>query len=343
MPVGDAVLSAAREIQVPILALLLIGACAAKAPRATIARSRDAVRLRRSATVALCASELGLGAGLILTAGQAGTAAAAVIVRTATAVLFAIAVAALNEIRSRRPNAGCGCFGDLSGTPVSMRSLVRAAVLCVAAMASIGAPPLRLPGSSVQALLLVVMATAEVLLLAAMSPEVGEVMVRLGYSEPCEARRVPVAKTLAALRASREWRYFRPYLAAPEPADIWREGCWRFVTYPATVDGRKADFVFAVYLQARRPAIRAAVVDATDGASIDMERLAAGAAGAAAELAPRRASQPDPAFTLDPSRLFGYLALSSTIPRVINNLDTHSPFAISRPAASGGTCRSGGR
>jgi hypothetical protein len=306
MPLEGAVLSAAREVQVPVLALLLIGACAAKAQRAAAARSLDAVLLHRSTTLALCASELGLGAGLILTAGQAGAATAAVTVRAATALLFAIAVAALNEMRSRRPNVGCGCFGDLSDTPVSLRSIVRAAVLCAAALASIGAPPLRLPSSSPQVLLLMATAAAELLLLAAVSPEVGEIMVRLGYSEPCEARRVPVAKTLAALRASREWRYSQPYLAASEPTDVWREGCWRFLTYPAAVDDRKADVVFAVYLQARRPPIRTAVVDG-------------------------------------PPPLFGYLAFSSAFPRVVNNLDTHSVFALARPAGTAGTCRSAGR
>jgi Methylamine utilisation protein MauE len=306
MPLGGAALSAAREVQVPILALLLIGACAAKARRAAAARTLDAVRLRRSTTLALCASELSLGAGLILTAGLAGASPAAVIVRAGTALLFAIAVAALNEMRSRRPDVGCGCFGDLSDTPVSVRSLARAAVLCAAALASIGAPSLRLPSSSLQVLLVMAAATTELLLLAALSPEVGEIMVRLGYSEPCEARRMPVAKTLAALRASREWRYSQPYLAAPEPTDIWREGCWRFLTYPATVADRKADIVFAVYLQARRPPIRTAVVDG-------------------------------------PPSLFEYLAFSSSFPRVANNLDTHSGLALARPAGSAGTCRSAGR
>ncbi|HTU71886.1 MAG TPA: MauE/DoxX family redox-associated membrane protein [Trebonia sp.] len=306
MPLGGAALSAAREVQVLILALLLIGACAAKARRGAVARSLDGDRLRRSATLALCASELGLGTGLILTAGQAGAAPAAVIVRSATALLFAIALAALNEMRSRRPNAGCGCFGDLSDTPVSVRSLTRAAVLCAAALTSIGAPPLRLPSSSLEVVLLMAAGTAELLLLAALSPEVGEIMVRLGYSEPCEARRVPVAKTLAALRASREWRYSQPYLAAPVPTDIWREGCWRFLTYPATIEDRKADIVFAVYLQARRPAIRTAVVDG-------------------------------------PPPVFDDLASSSSFPRVANNLDTYSPLALARPAGSAGTCRSAGR
>jgi hypothetical protein len=309
MPLGGAVLGAAREVQVPLLALLLIGACAAKAQRAAAARSLDAI------TVALCLSELGLGTGLILTARQAGAGTPAVIVRAITALLFAIAVAALNELRARRPNAGCGCFGDLSDSPVSIRSLARAAMLCAAAMASIGAPPPHLPSSSLAASVLVAVATAELLLLAAVSPEVGEIMIRLGYSEPCEARRVPVAKTLAAVRGSRSWRYCRPYLTASEPADVWREGCWRFVAYPAAVDDRKVDIVFAVYLQARRPPIRAAVVDATEVTvpadvmpfSTGIEVLVTSGAERVPTAAPLE-----------------YLALSSTSPRVANNLDTHA-------------------
>ncbi|HUN34550.1 MAG TPA: MauE/DoxX family redox-associated membrane protein [Trebonia sp.] len=306
MPLGGAVLTTAREVQVPILALLLIGACLAKAQRAASARSLDAVGMRRSTMLALCLSELGLGTGLIVTAGRVGAATDAVSVRAGTALLFAIAVAALNEIRARRPGVGCGCFGDLSETPVSVRSMVRAGVLCAAAMASIGAPPLHLPSSSPQALLLVAVAVAEVLLLAAVSPEIGEIMVRLGYSEPCEARRVPVGKTLAALRASREWRDSQPYLVMPEPADIWREGCWRFLAYPATVDDRKADIVFAVYLQARRPAVRTAVVEADEPAQ-------------------RRPRPAGPVLRPGPAPLLENLAASSRIPRVADNLDTHSP------------------
>ena len=42
MPVGGAVLSAAREVQIPILAILLIGACAAKVGHAVRARSVNA-------------------------------------------------------------------------------------------------------------------------------------------------------------------------------------------------------------------------------------------------------------------------------------------------------------
>jgi hypothetical protein len=51
-------------------------------------------------------------------------------------------------------------------------------------------------------------------------------------------------------------------VTAASPADVWREGCWRFVVYPGSSRGRRIDIVFAVYLQARRPPIRAAVLDA---------------------------------------------------------------------------------
>ncbi len=77
-------LAVAREVQVPLLAVLLIGGCAAKARRAIGARSIDAgigptamfpLPLRRPATMAICASEFALGIGLLVTAGRPGRAA----------------------------------------------------------------------------------------------------------------------------------------------------------------------------------------------------------------------------------------------------------------------------
>ena len=311
MPLGGAALIAAREVQVPILAFLLIGACAAKARRAAATRSVGApisptaifpVRLRRPATLGLCATELGLGTGLIVTAGQVGTSTPAVTIRAAAALLFAVAVAALNEVRISRPGAGCGCFGDLSDTPVSMRSLVRSALLCLGAIASIGVPPLRLPASASQSLLLMAVATAELTLLAALSPEVGKILVRLGYSEPCEALRLPVSRTLASLHGSAAWRYYRPYLATPGPSDIWREGCWRFMTYPGEVDNRRVDVVFAVYLQSRRPPVRAAIVDAVEERALVFLPPATVTSSAAATAAEALASNRQHAPTFSPRR-----------------------------------------
>ncbi len=155
-------------------------------------------------------------------------------IRTGTGLLFGTAVAALHELRLRRPDAGCGCFGELSATPVNWRVIARAALLCLAALVSIGAPPLAMPGSAGQAGLLLGAAAAEVALLTVLSPEVGQALLRLGHADPCELREVPVARTLSALRASAPWRRYRR-IVADAPVDVWREGCWRFMVFPGVL------------------------------------------------------------------------------------------------------------
>lgn len=265
-----------REVQIPLLAVLLIGGCAAKARRAISARSVDAamgptalfpLHLRRPAAMALCATELLLGVALVVTAwplfdGEAIGGILAMAVRAMTALLFLTAVGALYEMRGRRPESGCGCFGDLSHAPVSWRVLIRSVLLSVSALATVTAPHVRWLVSPAEAWVLLGIVAAEVALLAALSPEIGEVMVRLGYSEPCELRRLPTSRTLAALRGSAQWRRYRRHLAAPEPRDVWREGCWRYAVFPGFANGKAVDVVFAVYLQARRPPVRVAIVDA---------------------------------------------------------------------------------
>ena len=124
---GAGVLAVAREVQIPLLAVLLIGGCAAKVRRAFDARSVDAgigptgmfpFRLRRPAAIATSVSELALGVGLLVTAGRIGAGGPATAVRALTALLFCTAVAALADLRTRRPDAGCGGFGDVSSTLV---------------------------------------------------------------------------------------------------------------------------------------------------------------------------------------------------------------------------------
>lgn len=274
MGVLSPVLNATREVQIPLLAALLIGGCATKARRAIGARSFDAtlspgmlfpLRMHRPITIGLFASELILGVGLLVTARRFGAGVPATAVRAAAALLFATAVGALHELRNRRPEAGCGCFGDLSDTPVSWRALGRSVLLCAAAIGCLGVPPLHMPTSTGQAILLLVVLTVELGALIALSPEVSEVMVRLGYSEPCEVRRLPMSRTLGALRSSSYWRRYRKYVTAMEPSDMWREGCWRYVVFPGIVAERPVEVVFAVYLQPRRPPVRAAIMDATPG------------------------------------------------------------------------------
>jgi hypothetical protein len=268
------VLTAVREVQVPLLAVLLLGGWAAKAWRMLRSRSTapalDPVglfplRLRRPMMLATFVAELGLGVALIVTAGRLGPLSPglpATITRAGVALFFLIAVAALNETRQRRPEAGCGCFGEFSETPIGWRTITRAALLCVAATATLGLPPLRMPSSPATAELWLAVLAFELSLLAFLSPELAEVLVRLGYSEPCEVRKLPVGRTLIALHSSSQWRRYVDQISGAAPADVWREGCWRFVVYPGSARGRRIDIVFAVYLQARRPPIRVAVLDA---------------------------------------------------------------------------------
>jgi hypothetical protein len=265
------VLAALREVQIPLLAVLLIGACLLKLSRVLRARSVDAalgptalfpLHLRRPVAMAMCAVEMSLGILLILTAGPIGRGLPATAVRAGVVLLMVTAVGALIELRQRKPDVGCGCFGDLSTTPVSLRTIARSALLTVAGAAMIGVPPTRLPPPGAALALRLGLLAAEFVLIAALSPEIGEALVRLGYSEPCELRVVPVQRTLAALHKSRSWRRHRPVLVSDQPVDVWRELCWRFLVYPGRYGGRDVEVVFAVYLRARRPAVRSAVVDA---------------------------------------------------------------------------------
>ena len=264
-------LSAIREVQIPLLAAMLLGGCGAKALRVLRARAVQVglgptalfpLRLRRPVAMFLCAVEMALGIGLIVTATPAGARVPATAVRVGAAVLFLTAVGALVELRERRPDAGCGCFGDLSITPVGLRTIARSGLLAAAALATVGQPALHMPTSSGAAELRIAIFALEVLVVAALSPEISEALVRLGYAEPCEVRRVSVDRTLASLGGSAVWRRYGRLVTLDAPADIWREGCWRYVVYPGQAEGRTVELIFAVYLRSRRPQIRAAMLDA---------------------------------------------------------------------------------
>ena len=268
---------AVQQMQVPLLALVLVGACAAKMSRVLRARSvlvvLDATslfppRLRRPATMAVCLTELSLGAGILLTSGRAWRGWADG-VRLATAVFFLLAMCAVVELREFRPDLGCGCFGDLSRRPPGLRSVLRAGLLGAAALVSIPGGELTLPPAGPAAALDLGILVAEFLLVAAVSPEVGEVLARLGHAEPCERRPAPPQRALAALHRSRAWRRQARLVSQHSPADMWRELCWWYLVYPGQDGAGECDIVFAVEVRPRRPAIRSAVVSRTGRASPD--------------------------------------------------------------------------
>jgi hypothetical protein len=267
------VLTAVREVQIPLLAALLLGACSAKLARATRTGSLDAglgptalfpMRMRMPLAMVMCAIECGLGLGLIVTAGRIGHGTPADCIRLGAGLMFMVATSALLELRTARPDVGCGCFGDFSTAPVSGRTLARSALLALAALSTIGLPAISQPRPADAVRLLTIMAV-ELIVLGALSPELGEGLIRLGYSEPCELRAMSAERTLTALRRSKPWRRHSGLLISDTPTDVWRELCWRYVVFPARHSERSTEVVFAVFLRHRRPAVHAALVDAVTG------------------------------------------------------------------------------
>ncbi|HEY6275354.1 MAG TPA: MauE/DoxX family redox-associated membrane protein [Streptosporangiaceae bacterium] len=262
------VITLVREIQLPLLALILLGACTAKLARTLQTGSVAAGlgptdlfprRLKRPAAAAICSSELIMGPGLLLTAGRFGGDAVADLIRVVTCLFFVVALCGLVELREHRPDLGCGCFGDLSVRPVGIRSILRAGLLAVAAAATVGLPPVQLPPPGLRAAIALGLLVGELLLVAVLSPETGEVLTRLGYSEPCELREASPRRALAALHRSRRWRRQSVLVDGDEPADMWRELCWWYVVYPVRGRTPGSMLVFAVQAKTHRPAIRSAL------------------------------------------------------------------------------------
>ncbi|MEV4159285.1 MauE/DoxX family redox-associated membrane protein [Nonomuraea dietziae] len=246
------------ESQLPILIVLLVLGTIAKLATVrsnlepgALARLGPAVLvpgpLRTPALICCSVGELVLAAGLLLTTHP--------LFRWGTVVFFALSTYVLLELRRRRPDAGCGCFGEVSSAPVGLRSIGRTVVLTGMAVMSVWAPA---PGLSWWTL-------AGVVVLAALSPELEEAVDRLRYRAPCEQRPASESVGLAKLRASATWRSHADQLASAEPYDSWREMCWRFFVFENV---NKDDTVFAVYLTGRHPAVRMAVVGRDDSGSM---------------------------------------------------------------------------
>src|SRR5215813_13785937 len=239
-------LTALQDAQLPILALMLLGGCAAKFARAVRMHSVDAglgptalfpLHLRPFAAATLCATELGLGIGLIATAGEFGEGSAAMYIRVGTCLLFVVATFALVELRTVRPDIGCGCFGEFSSTPITTRTLIRSVLLAAAALATVEADaitPTQLRTSGSKLILIFVI---ELAVIALLSPEVRDILVRIGYSEPCELRAPSAEQTLATLKRSAQWRRHFTLIADDEPVDVWRELCWRYLAFPSRYNG----------------------------------------------------------------------------------------------------------
>lgn len=262
------------DAQIPLLAALLLGGCLAKAVKVVRTRTVTAglgptalfpLKLRAPVAMIMCAIEFCLGIGLVVTSSAFGEGTPAGLIRLGTGLLFLVATFALIELRSVRPDVGCGCFGEFSQTPVTGRTIARSALFALAALATMKLEPITPPRWPGQGFALLMILVAELAVLGLLSPEVRDVLVRIGYSAPCELRVVNPEQSLAALHRSAQWRKHSALIASHEPTDVWRELCWRYMAFPSKHAGRDAELVFAIRLEHRRPVVLSALVDTASG------------------------------------------------------------------------------
>src|SRR5262249_45496754 len=91
--------------------------------------------------------------------------------------------------------------------------------------------------------------------LAALTPELKPRDVRMrAYQTVCAHKPASPGSALTRLRASALWADAHDYLLADTPSEQWRDGCWRYLTYPASYEGEPATAVFALYLGRSRNA-----------------------------------------------------------------------------------------
>lgn len=245
-----------REVQVPFLAVLLLVAGVTKA-LSPAGRPGPVAALRSGRTVLLGVAGAEALLGMLLLTTSLG------VVRLANVVFFATATSVVADAARRGSGDGCGCFGVLSRSPVGRPAVIRAGALTVAAIASAGVPRsgVEVLGRAGGGAVLVL--AAQCALFVLLSPELAAALRRARHPVPCELRDVPLATTYATLRASRAWRAHVALLTSHEPAEVWRELCHRYVVYPAEVDGRPAEVVFAVPIDGRRAGVRAGVTEDT--------------------------------------------------------------------------------
>jgi hypothetical protein len=193
-------------------------------------RAQDAARILGVVEVVLAAGAL---AGL--PAAKAGLVA-----------ILCVFVAVLSWARLRKVEVSCGCGGASSEASISTLAIGRTAVLASCAALGAAAPD---PSASAlelswPAVTLVILATS-LLLTQLFSLPTRNAEGRL----KCRARAVASGQALRFVRRSPAWRAAQPYLTDRTPDETWRERCWQYLTFQASVAGQDAVAIFAVDLR----------------------------------------------------------------------------------------------
>ncbi|MGR6316947.1 hypothetical protein Q2K19_08270 [Micromonospora soli] len=211
--------------------------------------------------------ELTLGALLLLPPAARLEAAAATVLATGFLAYLAYA-------RRAAPASSCGCL-SARPTPVSGRSLARAALLVVAAGLA-GLFPAGWPTAlATRPLAGGAMLLAEVAAVAALSPELDAAWLlplrrlRARLTNPLRGGSgVPLLATVHQVQLSDPYRRVAPLLRS-DVREHWDDGDWRFVGHAGLYQGRPVTAVFAAPLADHDPeAVRVAVVDDATGQTL---------------------------------------------------------------------------
>lgn len=180
----------------------------------------------------------------------------------AAATFFACAAVVAAVSLRVAPGASCGCLG--LAAEISWRTIVRAGVLFAGAVLYA-----RAAGTSFADTTAVAEAAATLALLLALSSAelkaAGSALRRLRPSPRCLAAAVPIEVALDVLRGTQMWAEHAPSLAADEPLDGWREGCWQFFSFDGLLDGVETTYAFALRLPPGRSICRAVLVNNETG------------------------------------------------------------------------------
>lgn len=169
------------------------------------------------------------------------------------------------------PGASCGCAGK-SARPVGSRAIARALLLLATALAAaFGSDGWWSAGAGLAVLVV------EAAVFAMLSAELDRywllplrrLRVRLSHPYAGTASDdAPLAATQRRLLLSPAYRAVDGWLRS-DIHDYWDDDGWRYVSYAAAYDGRKATAVFAVPHQDSAPeSIRVALVDETSGLTL---------------------------------------------------------------------------
>lgn len=159
----------------------------------------------------------------------------------------------------------CACMGE-SGTVAKWPPLMRAATMLMFALLA-WVPHDHWIHTLSREPRWFALPSVELLLVALLSPDLRPSDFRRLFSNRqqaallprCATQNPPLHESMQLLHASRAFTELARYLGA-NPNDHWRDGCWRFFTFPAHYEGHDLVAVFAVPLSPELGLVRGTFV-----------------------------------------------------------------------------------